>query len=345
MGGMNPLDKMKAQGLDLKKGSHASVAVGAFYFAPEGHVLHHPRASDPLDEVMVLDIMENGVEKRPLVWNIGPASALSTAPRLLVIDGARRIMHAREAERRMHASGALAQDKAFYVEVDFYTGDERGALLERLKRNTDPLKKEDAPSKIALTAIAYARVGGDIRDLLPVVPRSIGESELRSMLRWHDLLPEVAAEFDAGTAPIGLLGAVLDAPREEQGATLTKLVDAGMTTAKGATRLLNKEKRAQGQKVGSQRVQAKVVERVVEAVDSLTLEEGDTLDDLSERATYEVQSTPNAASVTVESAIEIAVALGFQLALKWTNGDASALDQLPASIASKVRNATTKGSK
>lgn len=45
-------------------------------------------------------------------------------------------------------------------------------------------------------------------------------------------------------APLGLLAAVLDAPRAEQVATLDKLLAAGVRTAKGATRKANAEKAA-----------------------------------------------------------------------------------------------------
>jgi hypothetical protein len=72
----------------------------------------------------------------------------------------------------------------------------------------------------------------------------MAKADVEAMLSWDNLTPEVHSAFDNG-APIGIIRAILDTPREEQFNLLQNLVGAGVTHMKGATRVLNAERKRQ----------------------------------------------------------------------------------------------------
>jgi hypothetical protein len=236
---MNPTDKIKTQGIDAKKDSAPKVSVFDIYIPIDGP-LAHPRADDPLDETLVLDIMEQGGVIEPV--DVRRDGMHGDKLRLTLIDGSRRCLHLREAIKRWEEAGAF-KDALRYIPIRYFVGDDKAALLHRLKKNTDPLKKPDAPSVLAKTAMQLERAKATPDEILAVMPRSVSsKSELAALLRWPDLTEEAAALFDAGTVALGVLGAVFDVPREKQAAIAQELAEAGMTTMKGATRLLNRKR-------------------------------------------------------------------------------------------------------
>jgi hypothetical protein len=232
--GKNAVERFREGGLSAKKGTQCLVRCTDLYFPPAGHPLWHPRGEDPLDEEMVLDIMRRGVEHDILVRDDG---VLDGRRLLTVIDGARRGRHSQEAERRMSTAGQLPLD-GLYVKVELFVGSDAAALLERLRRNADPHKKADRPSVLAQTFEQLQRLGATVEDMLSAAPSGIDARAVDALLRWGNLLPAVAAQFDAGAAPIQLLDAVLDAPRDAQEGRLQELIAAGAKTRQQATRVV-----------------------------------------------------------------------------------------------------------
>lgn len=242
MSGLNPIDRLKAQGLDVKKASRPDVAVGEIWFPPERHPLHHPRGDDPLDDRMVEDIVVWGVLEPILVRRDGPDPATGKQ-RLLIVDGARRTKHAIRAEQVRYERGLLPQKgvEHIYAQVEFFTGTDAELLLERVRRNNREHQKPDSPSVLARTFVQLERLGVGARDIVAVAPRGVGAAEVAALLRWGDALPEVRARFDSGDAPLALLTTVLDGPREEQSATLDRLLSGGASNGRQAVRVLRGE--------------------------------------------------------------------------------------------------------
>lgn len=241
--GRNAVDRLRAGGLVAKKGQMALVAIDDIWIPPDGHPLAHPRADDPLDEDLVSDIMlKTEIEKSILVRDDGVSDGRR---RLTLVDGARRTINGREAQRRLRRSHVLRKTEsnpsaALFVPVEFFTGSDAALLLKRLHRNgEDPLKKPDRASVLAITVRQLLALHATVEEIVPFMPRALGKREVEALADWGNLEADAAAAFDAG-APLVLLRSVLDAPRGEHMATLDKLMAAGAKTAKGATRTLRK---------------------------------------------------------------------------------------------------------
>jgi hypothetical protein len=245
--GRNVVQRLQDGGIAAKKATLVTVPAGDIFAPPKGHPLYHPRFGDPVDPDMRDDILRRGVEKPLLVRDEGEHGGRRV---LLLVDGGRRLRNTLAAQEQ---SG-----QTIYVPVEIFSGDDGDAedgggdaavLRERLRRNADPLKRPDAPGILALTIRQYTalRPGADAREvareLAPVMPRGVGPAEVEALMRWQLLTADARKRFEGG-APIGLLAAVLDAPRAEQVATLDKLIAAGVKTAKGATRRARAERDA-----------------------------------------------------------------------------------------------------
>lgn len=242
--GRNAVDRLRAGGLVAKKGALALVAIDDIWIPPAGHALAHPRADDPLDQDLVDDIVLKGeIEKSILVRDDGVSDGRR---RLTLVDGARRTVNGREAQRRLREALVLRETEsnptaALFVQVEFFTGSDAALLLKRLERNgEDPLKKADRASVLAITVRQLLALHATVEEIVPVMPRGIGKREVEALADWGNLEADAADAFDSGGAPLVLLRSVLDAPRGEHMATLDKLVSAGAKTAKGATRVLRK---------------------------------------------------------------------------------------------------------
>ncbi len=262
--GRNVVERLKDGGVDAKKGTRVFAAVSDIYVPPLGHPLFHPRfGEEPIPE-MWLDIAVRGVEHAITVRDDGLDENDKRV--LLLVDGGRRTrntLHAWEAlrtHRKATTVGELAKaagvvlpagmdpswplirldDGRLFIPTDFFTGSDAEVLLERLRRNADPLKKPDAPGVLAVT-IAQLHKTGCTDPRLIAAATNITPADVEALTRWDNLVPEAKARFEAG-APLGLLAAVLDAPRDGQVAKLDELLAAGVTSGAGATRHENKKR-------------------------------------------------------------------------------------------------------
>ncbi len=239
--GRSATQRMQDSGIQAKKGSILLVPIDDIWIAGEGHPLHHPRGLDPIDEELTQDIVNAQEIRKPIV--VRDEGTTTGGTRMLsLLDGARRTVNGREAQKRLRASGVLGKEEPLYVKVELFTGNDTDFLLARLGYNSDPLKKPDAPSVLAATIVQLSKLNAPIERVLGVMPRHVDRGIAEAMQSWGNLLPEVAARFDAG-APLGLLRAVLDGPRAGQGETLDMLEAAGITSQKGATRTVNAAKK------------------------------------------------------------------------------------------------------
>lgn len=289
--GRNVVDRLKDGGVDAKKGTRVFAAISDIYVPPLGHPLFHPRfGEDPIPE-MWLDIAVRGVEHALVVRDDGLDANDKRV--LLLVDGGRRTrntLHAWKAlaaHRKATTVGELAKaagvdlpkgmdpswpvikldEGRLFVPTEFFTGSDTEVLLERLRRNADPLKKPDAPSVLAVTIAQLQKTGcSDPRVIAAAT--NITPADVEALTRWDNLVPEAKARFEAG-APLGLLAAVLDAPRDGQVAKLDELLAAGITSGSGATRHENKkraERAASRGEAPAKKRSPKVLDAVVRSV-------------------------------------------------------------------------------
>jgi hypothetical protein len=251
--GRNAADRLRDGGIAAKKADAILAPIDDIWIPPKGHPLWHPRQDDPVDEALVTSIM-GGWRKGSCVLVRDDNVQSNGKRRLTLVDACRRTVNGREAQRRLRAAGILVATKDnpganLYVEIEWFKGSDAELLLERLRRNReDPLKLADRPSVLAATAMQLAALHASSEAIADVMPKGVGRREVEALLDWPNLLAEVAARFDAGEAPLVFLRAVLDVPRDEQGAALEKLLASGAKSASGATKVLRREERAANHK-------------------------------------------------------------------------------------------------
>lgn len=340
----SPADTLKTQGVNARRGaSEVAVDIADVWIPPRGHVLYHPRQKDPIDPALRYDIAKRGVKEALVLWRMG---VFDGKMRLGLLDGCQRTNHLRDAIRMMLAGEPFAvyvdgvatgeteliqfKEGMQFVPVEFFSGDELQALFRRAASNSDPFKRPDAPSVLAVYVTQFRALRATDAQILAVMPRGIVAADLESLAQWADLTKEAAARFDAG-APLGLLGAVLAAPREEQLATLDKLVRAGLTTAKGATRLKNREARAESTGGNGERIRLPVIRRIVAAV-------APTETEVEQAAAVFAEQK----RAVIDEAYETMMAHVFCLGSRFDSGDLTVLDGLSPDLRRRIKAAHKK---
>lgn len=323
------IDRAKKNGVRAVKGTGVTVYVDDIFVPGDGHPLAHPRRNDPVDEELVQSIMQ-GWERGSVLW------VREDGPTLVLIDGSQRINASKEAQRRT--------GRPVLAEIAYFHGTDAEAVLFRLEANADPLKRPDSPSVLASTCkqavLLDASITVDV--LLRKMPRGIHRGELEALLRWDNLLPELRPRFDSGELPIGLLGAVLDAPRDQQTAVAERLLGAGVRTSKGASRVVGRDKReAAGQQ--AERVHTRTLDKVVRALDKFTPEVGvDPVERAKETMEFNNSGDQSTYTRTIDELAESMLALGLSLGAKLAKGE-NILDSLPPNVRSAVEKVFAKG--
>lgn len=250
MGGLNEADRLKANGVEARKASITRVPIMRFQVEQEGPTAH-PRWAWPMSDALRAHVLTEGVPGRFKARETGVQGGVMG---LELIDGARRLKAGLSAEEwlREHRPrqpplvfdrGNPRDEGRLYVDVDLVACSDVELMFERLAANSEPGKVADTPSVLAAIVTGLAKLGcEDIGAIVKVMPRGVGPKEVQALARWGNLAADLRPRFDSGEAPIGLLSAVLDAPRKEQAAALDRLLANGVRTAKGATRAAHKAK-------------------------------------------------------------------------------------------------------
>ncbi len=221
--------------------------VSALWQAPPDHPLHDPRSLYAPDQAMAEDMADRIRRGEmalmfPILAREEPQAGGKI--RLHVCNGSQRTNAARVAERILFERGDLSKGSGLNIEVELFTGDDAEFLEARILANAaDPWRKADLPSILAVRCLQLTAFGREPSAIAKVCGDGIGPAEVEALLRWGNLGDEGKARFDAG-APIGLLAAVLSAPRDEQIATLDRLIAKGIRSTRTATRAINKERGA-----------------------------------------------------------------------------------------------------
>lgn len=255
MSGMNESDRLKQHGVMARKASVTRPPIHQLTLVRTGPTAH-PRADFLPDESLVKWIMANGMRAitgepwKFVVREMG-VDPTTGVMGLEIGNGSRRQNAGLEAERRLRATKPRARplvwDKAdpndlgrLYVDIELFVGTDAEFLRMRLAANSEPGKLDDSTFVLAVTVKQLHDVGDDDIDaIVAVMPRGVGKKEVQALARFDNLVPAVKARWIAEDLPVGLLAAVLDAPRDKQMETLDLLLAKGITSSKGATRTLN----------------------------------------------------------------------------------------------------------
>jgi ParB family chromosome partitioning protein len=200
--GMDPND-LTIIGLDTKDG-------------PE-HPLYDPRVLAPLEESMVLSIMTHGV--------LEPVKVRKDGKNVEVVFGRRRVMHAREANKRLKKQG----DEPIHV----------ACMLERSKDvmgvaiTENEIRKDDLLSAKAEKLVRYLATGKSEEDA--AVAFGVTMQSIRNWLKISELDTSVVKAIDKGQIKASAAWNLAGLAREEQKQELEKLLSeagGGRITAK-----------------------------------------------------------------------------------------------------------------
>jgi len=185
------------------------------------HPLYDERVKLPLDESMVLNIAVHGVLEPVLVRKNGSA--------VEVVAGRRRVLHAREANKRLKKEGS----EEIRVPAMVRKGDDGELMGVAIAENE--IRRDDTPSVKAAKLQRYIRTGRSEQEA--AIAFGVSLQTIKNWGRMADLDSKVLKAIDAGKIPASAAWNLSDLSREEQRAELDKLLeDGGKVTVKSTTK-------------------------------------------------------------------------------------------------------------
>lgn len=202
-----------SRGVLFKESPEKVVVIGHDTTDGAEHYLYDERIKHPLDESLVRHIMTFGVRVPVLV------EAIEGVPH--VADGRRRILHAREANRRLVAAG----EKPIVVQMVVAKGDEK--TLNALAISLNEHRLNDTPLTRAAKCARYLmRNGDDIEDA--ALHFNVDANTIRSWAKIDSLAAPVKAEIEAGRITATAASKWADMKKADQVAALElALADSG----------------------------------------------------------------------------------------------------------------------
>jgi ParB family transcriptional regulator, chromosome partitioning protein len=181
------------------------------------HPLFDERVQLPLNESLVLSIMEMGI--------LQPIVVRKNGELFEVVDGRQRVRAAMEANRRLSDSGS---DKQIQVPVTSRRDDDRQAARVMVVANE--VRQSDTPVVRARKAQRLLNMGM----VLPEVAASFDLSitSLTDLLKLLETSTEVQNMVESGAVPVTAASAVASLPREEQGAAMEDIRSQGLTVTR-----------------------------------------------------------------------------------------------------------------
>jgi ParB family chromosome partitioning protein len=184
------------------------------------HPLWDERVLLPLDESMVLSIMSLGVKEPIIVRKEGTAAQ--------VVDGRRRVMHAREANKRLKKLGEPCIDVPAVVERGSEEHLSHVAIaLNEIRRPDELLVKADKAARLV------SRNGGDIKDA--ALAFGVTTVTIKNWLKLVELPSPIKKAVVAGVLSANAASKLHGLDRTEQLETLEKLKAVNAKTGKRAT--------------------------------------------------------------------------------------------------------------
>jgi len=209
------------------------------------HELWDERIRLPLEEPMILNIMAFGV-KETITLRKGPEA------RYEVVDGRRRVMHAREANKRLKKQG----EPLLYVPATVESGDEVhvsgvAISLNEIRRDDDTIVKAEKCIRL------LARNGNDIK--AAALAFGVTTAAIKNWIKVAELTPRVKKAVSAGEISASAASELHGLEKEEQIAKLDKLVNHAKANGKKKASTSSAKKEA-GKRIGpTKRVLLKLV--------------------------------------------------------------------------------------
>lgn len=186
----------------------------------QDHELWDERIKLPLEESMVVNIMALGVKETVTVRK-GPKG-------YEVVNGRRRVLHTREANRRLKKAGEPLVRVPALVEV----GDE--THMERLTISLNEIRKDDDTLVKAEKCIRLLqRNGRDYRDAAVIFGVSV--AAVKQWEKIAELTPKVKKAVSAGEISASAAAELHGLPKEGQIAQLDKLISGAKASGKKKT--------------------------------------------------------------------------------------------------------------
>lgn len=223
------------------------------------HPLYDERIKLPLSEEMVLDIMARGVMEPVLV-----RKAENTVQ---VVDGRRRVLHAREANKRL-------KDK---IQVPF--------LLRKGEKDHESIgvgisanehRIEDPPMLKARKLEKFIAAGGSEEDA--VIHFAVTKAAIGQWKKMLLLAPKVQKYIDQRKISASAAVKFADMPHDEQVEAVEKLIEQGSTTVGDAKAKAKNKKKSRGNKDDDEAQKApgkRVIKKVLDVNAKMKKEDGE----------------------------------------------------------------------
>lgn len=221
-----------SQTFDAKRGTHFLLApeevvvIGLDTSNGPEHPLWDERIKMPLQEEMIVSIMRQGVHT--------PIRVRKNGDKAEVVAGRRRVIHAREANRRLREQGKPPVSIPALVDRGEDLEQAGRALEENELRAGDPLMVK------AQKAQRYLNMGGSIDDA--AIHFGVSKTALQNWLALLDVDTSVKKAVAKGEISESAASKLARLSREEQKDALEQMVAEGKTTTAGAQAAVKKAK-------------------------------------------------------------------------------------------------------
>jgi ParB family chromosome partitioning protein len=181
------------------------------------HPLYDERISLPLNESLVISIIEMGILQPVVVRRNGELFE--------VVDGRQRVRACVEANRRLSEGGS---DRTIHVPVTVRRDDDSQAARVMVVANE--IRQGDTPVVRARKAQRLLNLGMTMPEVCQSFDLSM--TSLTDLLKLLETSSEVQGLVESGAIPVTAASAVASLPRDEQGAAMEDIRSQGMTVTR-----------------------------------------------------------------------------------------------------------------
>lgn len=188
------------------------------------HPLYDRRAEEPPDEALVLSIMAHGIKQPVAVRHNGYEDDAKEQPIVEVVAGRRRVIAARDANKRLRAQGS----EPVRVPAVLVRGDQSSLIGTMIIENE--IRKSDSTLERARKLQRYLDTGKTLDEAAIVF--GVTKATVNNYLKVLELHPNVQRAIEREGVPVNVVKELSSMPQEDQPTALAKLINAGAT--KGA---------------------------------------------------------------------------------------------------------------
>lgn len=208
-------DKLKEHGIAASRGTVTYIdPKGLTLITDTKAALYDPRVAEPLDEGLVLDIMQHGVLQAILCRDNGVDK---NGPRIEVVAGRRRLRHLLEANVRREKTGL----PSYKMPVVIVHGDDREMVNMAIAENAH--RKEESVMSLAWKVRTSTKLGSTAEEI------GIGPQRVRRLLAFLDLSKVAQEAVNNKQLPLSAIDELAQVPREEQPALVASMLANNVT--------------------------------------------------------------------------------------------------------------------